>query len=363
MAAVFLCIVIYLLTCCSAYVNLALHKPAFEDNIYIHANVTAGNAVDGRKSNLMGFGGECSMSADRKRTATWWVNLTSTRSIHDIRIYYRTDNVPWDASNRYTARFLGFSIYISNTTKLSDGKLCYKDTYFTRSTIPAVFNTTCFVHGQYVIYYNERLPGVTYPSDYSEYAFSDLCEVEVYGCPTPGYYGINCTTPCPDVNCGYCHIETGTCQGGCKPGYKGHQCELECDNRKYGDGCQKSCGQCVNKTQCDHVIGTCPQGCEAGYKGQMCDQECDKGYYGQGCTTKCGKCFDQTDCSRFNGTCLQGCLPGYQRDTCKQQCTDGFFGPNCQEKCNATCISCNMFNGVCDKGCRPGWKGNYCQSE
>eukprot|EP00105_Crassostrea_gigas_P039175 XP_019923323.1 PREDICTED: uncharacterized protein LOC109618913 [Crassostrea gigas] len=226
MAAVFLCIVIYLLTCCSAYVNLALRKPAFEDNIYIHANVTAGNAVDGRKSNLRGTGGECSMSTEKKRTATWWVNLTSTRSIHDIRIYYMTDNVPWDASNEYTARFLGFSIYISNTTKLSDGKLCYKDTYFTRRTIPAVFNTTCFVHGQYVIYYNERLPGVTYPSDYSEYAFSDLCEVEVY----------------------------------------------ECDNRKYGDGCQKSCGQCVNKTQCDHVIGTCPQGCEAGYKGQMCDQ-------------------------------------------------------------------------------------------
>lgn len=46
----------------------------------------------------------------------------------------------------------------------------------------------------------------------------------------------------------------------------------ECDNRKYGDGCQKSCGQCVNKTQCDHVIGTCPQGCEVGYKGQICDQ-------------------------------------------------------------------------------------------
>ncbi|XP_052692257.1 multiple epidermal growth factor-like domains protein 11 isoform X2 [Crassostrea angulata] len=316
MAAVFLCIVIYLLTCCSAYVNLALRKPAFEDNIYIHANVTAGNAVDGRKSNLRGTGGECSMSTEKKRTATWWVNLTSTRSIHDIRIYYMTDNVPWDASNKYTARFLGFSIYISNTTKLSDGKLCYKDTYFTRRTIPAVFNTTCFVHGQYVIYYNERLPGVTYPSDYSEYAFSDLCEVEVYGCPTLGYYGINCTTPCPDVNCGYCHIQTGTCQGGCKPGYKGHQCELECDNRKYGDACQKSCGQCVNKTQCDNVIGTCLQGCEAGYKGQMCDQEC----------------------------------------------TDGFFGRNCQEKCNETCLSCNMFNGVCDKGCRPGWEGNYCQS-
>lgn len=82
-------------------VNLALRKPAFEDNIYIHANVTAGNAVDGHKSNLRGTGGECSMSTEKKRTATWWVNLTSTRSIHDIRIYYMTDNVPWGMYLRY----------------------------------------------------------------------------------------------------------------------------------------------------------------------------------------------------------------------------------------------------------------------
>uniref|UniRef100_A0A8W8MSS1 Uncharacterized protein n=1 Tax=Magallana gigas TaxID=29159 RepID=A0A8W8MSS1_MAGGI len=45
------------------------------------------------------------------------------------------------------------------------------------------------------------------------------------GCPTTGYYGLNCSVPCPDVNCQYCHIETGTCQG-CKPGYKGHRCDL-----------------------------------------------------------------------------------------------------------------------------------------
>lgn len=47
---------------------------------------------------------------------------------------------------------------------------------------------------------------------------------------------------------------------------------IECDNRKYGDGCQRNCGNCLNRAQCDHVIGTCLQGCEAGYKGQMCDQ-------------------------------------------------------------------------------------------
>ena len=47
---------------------------------------------------------------------------------------------------------------------------------------------------------------------------------EIKGCSIPGYYGVNCSTPCPDPNCRYCHIENGTCQG-CKPGYQGIRCE------------------------------------------------------------------------------------------------------------------------------------------
>lgn len=42
------------------------------------------------------------------------------------------------------------------------------------------------------------------------------------GCPATGFYGSNCSIPCPDVNCQYCHIETGYSQC-CKPGYQGHQ--------------------------------------------------------------------------------------------------------------------------------------------
>ncbi|XP_052695198.1 low-density lipoprotein receptor-related protein 2-like isoform X2 [Crassostrea angulata] len=78
------------------------------------------------------------------------------------------------------SNFLGFSVYVSNTTYRSQGTLCFKDNNFTTSSLPAVFTINCSVHGQYVIYYNERLPGTAYPDDYSMYAFNDVCEVEVY---------------------------------------------------------------------------------------------------------------------------------------------------------------------------------------
>lgn len=82
---------------------------------------------------------------------------------------------------RLSNKFVGFSVYVSNTTDRLQGTLCYKDDNYTALTIPAVLTTTCPVHGQYVIYYNERLPGVTYPRGYSTYVTSNLCEVEVYG--------------------------------------------------------------------------------------------------------------------------------------------------------------------------------------
>ena len=83
--------------------------------------------------------------------------------------------------NSLTETFLGFSLYVSNTTNKSDGTLCFEENSFNISTIPTFFNISCSLHGQYVIYYNERLPNVTYPSDYSLYAVNALCEVEVFG--------------------------------------------------------------------------------------------------------------------------------------------------------------------------------------
>uniref|UniRef100_K1PUW9 Scavenger receptor class F member 2 n=1 Tax=Magallana gigas TaxID=29159 RepID=K1PUW9_MAGGI len=161
-------------------VNVAFNKPAYMHSNWDGDTYDASNVVDGRKSDLTWHGGQCAVSYDT-RTATWWVNMTSIHSIHHITIYFSIKKEPWGPSNDRTRFPLGFSVYVSNTTDRLQGTLCYKDNNFTRATIPAVFTTTCPVHGQYVIFYNEREPGVTYPDEYSDYVNSDLCEVEVYG--------------------------------------------------------------------------------------------------------------------------------------------------------------------------------------
>lgn len=62
-----------------------------------------------------------------------------------------------------------------------DGKLCFQDNQqFTKNTIPAVLTLNCTHHGRYVIYYNNRMSNGN-PLGYSEYAYNELCEFEVYG--------------------------------------------------------------------------------------------------------------------------------------------------------------------------------------
>ncbi|XP_078330389.1 uncharacterized protein LOC144617718 [Crassostrea virginica] len=101
-----------------------------------------------------------------------------------------------DKNNQYTSRFLGFSIVVSNTTNPRDGVVCFKDTKLNRSTIRAVFDIDFHVTGRYVIYYNERNPELGYPKDYSQFAYAELCEVEVYGCPFAEFNGPTCSVPC-----------------------------------------------------------------------------------------------------------------------------------------------------------------------
>uniref|UniRef100_K1QJT4 Scavenger receptor class F member 2 n=1 Tax=Magallana gigas TaxID=29159 RepID=K1QJT4_MAGGI len=140
---------------------------------------------------------------------------------------------------------------------MSQGILCFKDRKFSTRTIPAVFNTTCSMPGQYVIYYNERLMNVSYHKKYSPYVQNNLCEVEVYEC-SPGNYGINCL---------------------------------------------QKCGECRGKSPCNKINGSCPDGCSAGYIGSLCSEHCKETFYGKNCALKCSKSCTHQRCHHVSGVC------------------------------------------------------------
>lgn len=81
--------------------------------------------------------------------------------------------------SRQRGRFAGFSLYVSKTGDIQGSTLCYKDG---PQLPPLNFTTTCTECGRYVIFYNERKDGVTYPKGYElATSFTELCEVIVKG--------------------------------------------------------------------------------------------------------------------------------------------------------------------------------------
>lgn len=247
--------------------NLALLKPTWEQNPWPNEDAfKTANAVDGRYTNRGAYGGQCTISNDGRYTAEWGVDLGNVVSISHIDIYYRTENTN---PGPYTNRMAGFSLYVSNTTLKEDGHLCFHEIQTVRGTPLEDQKINCSVLGRYVIYYNERLPNVTYPTYYSVYAYNELCEVEVYGCNQT--FGDNCSYPCP-LNCldRQCYTSTGKCYR-CVPGYQGLNCSQECVNGKYGLSCENNCNHCQQDTQCHNVNGSCLQGCSPGYIGPFCN--------------------------------------------------------------------------------------------
>lgn len=80
---------------------------------------------------------------------------------------------------RQRGRFAGFSLLVSKTGDIQGATLCYKNG---PQLPPLNFTSICTDLGRYVIFYNERLDGVTYPDGYEVInVHTELCEVTVQG--------------------------------------------------------------------------------------------------------------------------------------------------------------------------------------
>ena len=55
----------------------------------------------------------------------------------------------------------------------------------------------------------------------------------------------------------------------CSPGWYGDDCTLPCPSGKFGQSCSQVC-QCEGGSECDMVTGQCR--CPSGLMGKVCDQ-------------------------------------------------------------------------------------------
>ncbi|XP_056002282.1 multiple epidermal growth factor-like domains protein 10 isoform X2 [Ostrea edulis] len=330
----------------TAYDNLALWKLAWVQHNFPGKEVDwgAAKAVDGLYNDRSAGGNQCTLSNFGQTTTTWRVDLGSVIRISHINIYYRTDNYP--SPGVYNNRFAGFFLYVSNSTTKDDGHLCFHEIQNVNGTPVENQTISCSVHGRYVIYYNERRPGVTYPSYYSRYAYNELCEVEVYAC-NKGLFGANCLHVCGHcAGNATCDHVNGSCPSGyCAPGWKhssNGKCDQECDDGNFGYNCMLTCnGHCADRLPCSKTDGVCPGECMEGWTNPYCNEKCSRRSYGKACMERCGYCANNEPCNHINGTCPDSCEPGYKGEKCDEEAdprTSGFLCKSlCTNVCNAVC--------------------------
>ncbi|XP_078328754.1 uncharacterized protein LOC111113758 [Crassostrea virginica] len=181
-----------------------------------------------------------------------------------------------------------------------------------------------------------------------------------YSC-SKGFYGQNCNLTC-NYKCDGCNNMSGSCDSGCKPGWKGDNCQQPCSYGFYGLNCTQTCNDKCDG--CHNVNGYCDrEPCPPGWEGSSCQQQCQENKYGLNCSKMCGNCRDLSQCHYINGSCLNGCDPGFQGEKCNMECDFGFYGNGCLQECGSFCKrsrDCHHVTGFCKNGCKHGWQGNDC---
>ncbi|XP_062595637.1 uncharacterized protein LOC134256989 [Saccostrea cucullata] len=197
------------------YDSFLSYKKATQSSRNNDTNVSPARAVDRDITTCSSTGAD--------NPAWLYVDLQEIKSIHDIKIYfYGTDTAD---EQRQRELMYGYQLYVSNITDLRALDLIHHCYNHSGPALPdLISNHVCTAFGRYVIFYNERIPGVTYPNSnggIQNFTYVQLCEIIVNGCETPGTYGDNCFKRCPS-KCQEqrCHIINGNCLG-CMEGWKG----------------------------------------------------------------------------------------------------------------------------------------------
>ncbi|KAK3106627.1 hypothetical protein FSP39_023983 [Pinctada imbricata] len=363
--------------------NLALNKPTEADSILdAYPQWSASRAVDGNRTQNVWCGSCLHTKANGNGNSFVRIDLEKTSTISRVEIYYRvhyTGRCNPELGNRtgilsQNYRFKGYRIEVSDNVNINISSACYQDT---SQPYPELYqNNTCNSTGRYVRVVQENkseleaLPG----------PLLELCEVEVYGnflvfiiknvmrkyakkvtmVRTVSSSVETATTILAVTQTVYVSkVATEATKASAVLNVKN-----KCDDYKYGDGCNGTCGHCRNNAICDKVSGVCPnEECKDGFWGNKC-KGCPVGSYGPNCL-KCGNCFKDL-CRNIDGLCQQGCARGYKGIYCKTVCENGTFSHNCILTCgncrqNATC---DKESGVCPGNeCEEGFEGLLCKDE
>ncbi|XP_041359118.1 multiple epidermal growth factor-like domains protein 10 isoform X2 [Gigantopelta aegis] len=335
------------------FVNVAIDKPAYQSS---YADVyRASTAVDGITIQQ----GNNFMHTSIRRPYTWWeVDLGQVSFIRDVVIYFRVN---------FTLRRNGVKVYTNTQERTSNnGHLCGTVTGRPDgSDIPDVVNITCDVNARYVTIYQD--------TDNGGSTALDFLEVEVYSCEENVTYGTHCSKLCSDRNCADspapCHLQTGSCSGGCRAGWSGTDCIDECQKGvSYGVGCALKCTDryCLKTSSCDTKDGMCIGGCLPGWILSDCSEVCSNGLYGPRCSRSCvdRHCNGYSRCDHTDGKCETVCEVGWKGVDCAE-CAVGNYGADCQKlcqnrKCQGDQQQCDPEAGQCFGGCLKGWSGTAC---
>ncbi|XP_053387521.1 multiple epidermal growth factor-like domains protein 10 [Mercenaria mercenaria] len=207
---------------------------------------------------------------------------------------------------------------------------CHPGYYTTQCTFECgkgCANNTCLQSGQCTCKSNNFRKG--FCSSCSNNKYGDECnytcptncgacesQIECRWCIKNAFYGSYCQFMC-STGCvkGTCRQVDGSCNAGCKPGFKGHRCD-SCVSGKYGPNCDLDC----------------PRNCISCLSNSNCT-ECKLGFYGETCTDICSSCCHGI-CLLASGQCMK-CKHGFYGDFCNntKTCKDGLYGINCSKPC------------------------------